>query len=79
MNKLALCLVFCGQHAARMPRRTARRSAAGLQLAGCQPGWKHETLALPARLRPRTSPTAGIEELRFPPQFFDPSSPNYWS
>lgn len=60
-----------------------------LVLAGCgakaapQPwtmpdGWKREEIPFPLEFAP-TLPHQGVEELRFPPGFSKPDSPNHWS
>jgi hypothetical protein len=41
-------------------------------------GWKSETIPFPLAFAPGLAHT-GVEELRFPPGFFVPESPEYWS
>ena len=42
------------------------------------PGWRSETIPFPLDFAPALA-HRGVEELRFPPGFFDPASPEYWS
>lgn len=41
-------------------------------------GWRSEVIPFPLDFAPTLAHT-GVEELRFPPGFFDPASPDYWS
>jgi hypothetical protein len=41
-------------------------------------GWKGETIPFPLGFAPDL-PYRGVEELRFPPGFFDPDSSHFWS
>ena len=59
------------------PERRPDARAAGLEWP-VPPQWKHETIAFPLDFAPDIS-HRGLEELRFPPHFFEPVSPNYWS
>jgi hypothetical protein len=56
-----------------------------LALAACAPakwpvpaGWRSEVIPFPIDFAP-TLAHRGVEELRFPPGFFDPASPARWS
>jgi hypothetical protein len=42
------------------------------------PGWRTETIPFPLDFAPDL-PFQGLEELRFPPGFFDPASEHFWS
>src|SRR5690348_9460867 len=59
--------------------------AALLALAACAPakwplpaGWRSEVIPFPLDFAP-TLAHRGVEEIRFPPGFFDPASPARWS
>jgi hypothetical protein len=41
-------------------------------------GWRSEVIPFPFEFAPAI-PHRGLEDLRFPPGMFDPSSPDYWS
>ena len=41
-------------------------------------GWRSEVIPFPLEFAPSIS-HRGLEDLRFPPGMFDPSSPDYWS
>jgi hypothetical protein len=41
-------------------------------------GWRSEVIPFPLEFAPAI-PHRGLEDLRFPPGMFDPSSPDYWS
>jgi hypothetical protein len=42
------------------------------------PGWRSEVIPFPLEFAPSIA-HRGVEDLRFPPGFFDPSAADYWS
>lgn len=75
-----LALAACG------PKQVVPVPSAGSSVAATPPpaawpipaGWKHETIPFPLGFAPGIG-HRGVEELRFAPGMFDPSSGGYWS
>jgi hypothetical protein len=81
-----LMLVACGDRTPAPPPPTAMPSppqGARVLDAGrtewlVPSGWKSETIPFPLDFA-KTITHTGVEELRFPPGFFKPDAPDYWS
>ncbi len=60
------------------PARSPAWPAAPLAAWSVPEGWKSETIPFPLDFAPSLA-HRGVEELRFAPGFFDPTTPGYWS
>jgi hypothetical protein len=72
---LALALVACG---GGNPGPARMQPAAVPETWPVPAGWREETIPFPLGFAP-TLAYRGVEELRFPPGFFEPGSAEYWS
>jgi hypothetical protein len=84
---LALALAACGTSSSASSSSTAARSPGAAPAAVAPPpeqlwpvpaGWRSEVIPFPLEFAPSIT-HRGLEDLRFPPGMFDPSSPDYWS
>ena len=79
---LLVLLAACGPTPpAVVPSPGSGSSIAATPLPGMWPipaGWKHETIPFPLGFAPGIG-HRGVEELRFAPGMFDPTSGGYWS
>ena len=73
-------LVACGGGAQTqpLPRDPPVEPPAAAATWEVPDGWRSETIPFPLAFAPSLAHT-GVEELRFPPGFFEPDSPEYWS
>jgi hypothetical protein len=74
-------VVGCGGGGTKAPEnqtQTPTPTAAAAAAWEVPAGWRSETISFPLAFAPDIEHD-GVEELRFPPGFFKPDSPEYWS
>jgi hypothetical protein len=75
---LAVALAACGSSAPEPAPPSPAAPAPPEQPWPVPAGWRSEVIPFPLDFAP-TIAHRGVEDLRFPPGMFDPSSPDYWS
>ena len=71
-------VLACGSSTEKKPEPAKPDPAKPASAWAVPAGWKSETIPFPLDFAPTIKHT-GVEELRFPPGFFKPEAPDYWS